>query len=89
MAPAPTSTSTVPIRTRRRMVDSGRATSSRSAAIGAIREARRAGSSAATAVTPTPTTYDQNTADQVIGKSARLRSSPNTPKSQRSPSASR
>ena len=34
---------------------------------GAIREARRAGSSAATAVTPTPMTYDQNTAGQVIG----------------------
>ncbi len=54
IAPAPSRTSTVPIRTRRRNVASGSATSSRSAAIGAIRAARRAGSRAAIAVTPTP-----------------------------------
>ena len=48
-----------------------------------------AGRIEAIAVTTSPTPYDQATVDHVTGNSARLRSRPNWPNSQRSPSASR
>ena len=86
---APVTTISSPTTNRRRSVASGSATSSRSAAIGAIREARMAGRIDAIAVTTSPTPYDQATVDQVTGNSARLRSRPNWPNSQRSPRASR
>ena len=65
--PAPTTTSRVPPRTRRLSVVSGSATSSRRAAIGGIRAARRAGRRAANAVTPMPIAKDQSTATASSG----------------------
>ena len=50
----PDSARSIPTTTRLRSVDSGSATSSRSAATGAALEARRAGSTAATSVTTMP-----------------------------------
>jgi hypothetical protein len=89
MAAAPPATSTAPAASRTRSDDSGIATSSRSAWIGGIREARRAGRYAARTVTVMPTAYAATTVLGWIGKSAPARSRPKRPNNARSPRASR